>query len=543
MKIRLLIALTIITLSAISCAAPTAPAPAAAPAPVATSAPAPVAQPVAPTKPAVPAIVRGGALRVGLNSELTTMDPHLSTAAVDRQVYQSIYNPLVRLEKDLTLKPELAEKFEFTDPTTLVLTLRKGVKFHDGTDFNAKAVKTNFDRMLNPDTKSPRASEIASVKEVTVVDDSTVKITLKNPDSALLAQLSDRAGMTISPAAIDKFGKDLARNPVGTGPYSFVDWVTGDHLGVKKFDGYWEKGEDGAALPYLDSVTYKPVTDATQRLTSLKTGTLDIIDQVASKDVAGLRTQKDVTFDEVAGLGYQGLSINHKKAPFDKLEVRQAVAYAIDRDAIAKVVLFGAVSPGSGPIAPGSWAYDESVNAIFKRDAAKAKDLMTKAGLTLPVKFSCYVVNTPDDIRVAQAYKEMLAEGGLDMQLELLDFPTALAKYNAFEHTCFQIGWSGRPDPDGNTYGFLHSKGGLNRDQYVNAKVDELLDKARTVYDQAERKKIYTDALKQAVTDVAIVYLYWPLDQKTFIPRLNNFVHVPDGMMRFKSAWLAKASQ
>ncbi len=539
MKNRVLfIVLTIIAIILLGCAAPAAPAPAA------TSAPQqPAAQPVQPTKAPAPAIVRGGTLRAGLNSDLTTMDPHLSTAAVDRQVYQSIYSPLVRLEKDLTLKPELAEKFEFTDPTTLVLTLRKGVKFHDGTDFNAKAVKVNFDRMMNPDTKSPRASEIASVKEVAVVDDYTVKITLKNPDAALLAQLSDRAGMIISPAAIEKYGKDLARNPVGTGPYQFVDWVTGDHLGVKKFDGYWEKGEDGQALPYLDAVTYKPVTDETQRLTSLKTGTLDIIDQVGSKDVAGLRAQKDVTFDEVAGLGYQGLSINNKKPPFDKLEVRQAVSYSIDRDAVAKSVFFGAVTPGSGPIAPGSWAYDESINQIFKRDTAKAKDLLTKAGLTLPVKFSCFVTNTPEGIRVAQAYKEMLSEGGLDMQLELLDFPTALAKYNAFEHTCFQVGWSGRPDPDGNIYGFLHTKGGLNRDQYSNAKVDEQLDKARTVYDQAERKKIYTEALKMAVTDVAIVYLYWPLDQKTFTPRLNGFVHVPDGMMRFKSTFLAKGSQ
>jgi peptide/nickel transport system substrate-binding protein len=534
----LFIVLTVIALILLGCAAPAAPA---APS-QATTAPQQPAAPVATSAPAAPAVVRGGTLRVGLNSDLTTMDPHLSTAAVDRQVYQSIYSPLVRLEKDLTLKPELAEKFEFSDPTTLVLTLRKGVKFHDGTDLNAKAVKFNFDRMMNPELKSPRASEIASVKEVTAVDDYTVKLTLKNPDAALLAQLSDRAGMVVSPAAIEKYGKDLARNPVGTGPYQFVDWVTGDHLGVKKFDGYWEKGADGQALPYLDTVTYKPVTDETQRLTSLKTGTLDIIDQIGSKDVAGLRAQKEVTFDEVAGLGYQGLSINNKKPPFDKLEVRQALSYAIDRDAVAKSVFFGAVTPGAGPIAPGSWAYDESINQIFKRDTAKSKELLTKAGMTPPVKFSCYVTNTPEGIRVAQAY-EMLAEGGLDMQLELLDFPTALAKYNAFEHTCFQVGWSGRPDPDGNIYGFLHTKGGLNRDQYSNPKVDEMLDKARTVYDQAERKKIYTDALKMAVTDVAIVYLYWPLDQKTFTPRLNAFVHVPDGMMRFKSTWLAKGSQ
>jgi peptide/nickel transport system substrate-binding protein len=150
------------------------------------------------------------------------------------------------------------------------------------------------------------------------------------------------------------------------------------------------------------------------------------------------------------------------------------------------------------------------------------------------------VTNTPEAIQIAQAYKEQLAEGGLEMDLELMEFGTALAKYNNSEHTCFQVGWSGRPDPDGNTYGFLHSKGGLNRDQYSNPKVDELLQKARAVYDQAERKALYTEALKLAINEGAIVYLYWPLDQKTWSPKVNNYVHVPDGMMRFKSVWLSK---
>ena len=314
------------------------------PAPAATSAPAAAAT----SAPATPAITRGGTLRIGLDSDLTTMDPHLSTAAVDRQVYQSIYNPLVRLDKDLTLKPELAQKWEFTDPTTLVMNLRHGVKFQDGTDFNAQAVKVNFDRMMNPDTKSLRAAEISSVKEVQVVDDFTVKLLLKAPNAALLAVLSDRAGMMISPAAITKYGKDLARNPVGTGPFSFVEWVTGDHLSLKKFDGYWEKGADGQSLPYLDGVTYKPVTDATVRLTSLKTNTLDMINAIAAKDVAPMRTSKDPILDEVTGLGWQGYYVNDGVAPFNKVEVRQALNYALDRDSLAKNVLFGTVTPGQG---------------------------------------------------------------------------------------------------------------------------------------------------------------------------------------------------
>lgn len=535
MKMHRILPVVLITVVIIllGCAAPAAPAP---------SGPQPAAQPVPPTQPAAPAIVRGGTLRIGLNSDLFTMDPQLSNAAVDRQVYQSIFNPLVRLNKDLTLKPELAEKWEFTDPTTLVMNLRKGVKFHDGTDFNAKAVKFNFDRMMNPDTKSLRASEIAAIKEVQVVDDYTVKFILKSPSAPLLAILSDRAGMIISPAAIEKYGKDLARNPVGTGPYQFVEWVTGDHLTVKKYDGYWEKGADGQPLPYLDQVIYKPVTDASVRLTSVKTGTLDLIDQIASKDYAALKGSKDPIMDEVAGLGWQALEINNAKPPFDKVEVRQAINYAVDRDSIVKDVLFGIATAGQGPIPPSSWAYDASVNT-YKRDVNKAKELLTKAGLTPPVKFDCMIVNTPDALLLGQAIKEELAQGGFDMNIVQLDFPTALAKQNAKDYTCFQIGWSGRPDPDANYYQFIYSKGSNNVYNYGNPKVDDLLDKARASYDQAQRKQFYTDSIKVVNDEGGIgAYLYWPLEIKVWSPKVNGFVHVPDGMMRTKEMWLAKST-
>ncbi len=509
-------------------------------APAGTTAPGAITAPTQP--PATAKVTRGGTLRVGLDSDLTTMDPHLSTAYVDRIVYQSIYNPLLRLDKDLTFKPELAEKWEYTDSTTLVMNLRKGVKFHDGTDFNAKAVKINFDRMMDPNTKSLRAAEISAVKEVVVVDDYTIKFTLKQPNAGLLAQLTDRAGMIISPAAIDKYGADLKRNPVGTGPFKFIEWVTGDHLTVRKFDGYWEKGTDGQPLPYLDEVIYKGVPDATVRLTSVRTGTVDLIDRPASKDLASLRNQKELTYDETAGLGYQAIDLNNARAPFDKVEVRQAVAYAVDREALATSVLFGSVTPGQGPIAPGSWAYDASIN-IYKRDVNKAKDLLKQAGLTPPVKFPCMIVNSPESKTIGEAFKEQLADAGFDMEIQLLEFATALDKSTKKDYSCFQIGWSGRPDPDGNTYSFLFSEGPNNTESYKNPKVDELLDKARATYDQAQRKALYTELIKLAVNDVARVYLWWGKDIKVYSPKVNGYLHVPDGMIRTKEMWLAKTSQ
>ena len=482
--------------------------------------------------------VRGGTLRAGLDSDLTTMDPHMSTAAVDRQVYQSIYNPLVRLDKDLTLKPELAEKWEYPDPTTLVLTLRKGVKFHDGTDFNAQAVKANFDRMMDPATASPRKSEIASVKEVTVVDPYTVKLTLTAPAAQLLATLSDRAGMMISPAAIQKYGKDLARNPVGTGPFQFVEWVKDDHLTVKKFNDYWEKGADGQPLPYLDGVTYKPVTDGSVRLQTLKTNNLDIINLVAAKDVPSLKGSKDPMYSEVPSLQWQGVYLQNSKPPFDKKEVRQAFAYSLDRDALVKSVLFNAATAIQQPIPPSSWAFDNI--APYTRDVAKAKSLLQTAGMTAAVQFKCMVTNTPEASQIAQVYKEQAAEAGFTLDIELLEFGTLLDRLNKKDYQCAVIGWSGRPDPDGNTYNFFVTGAGNNTESYSNKQVDDLLNKARTEYDQAKRKQIYSDAMKIVVDEVPIAFTYSPAEIKSYTPKLQNYQHVPDGMMRFKEVWLTK---
>jgi peptide/nickel transport system substrate-binding protein len=205
---------------------------------------------------------------------------------------------------------------------------------------------------------------------------------------------------------------------------------------------------------------------------------------------------------------------------------------------MTKNILFDTATPGQGPIAPGSWAYDAGIN-IYKRDVSKAKDLIAQAGLTPPVKFPCMIVNTADNKLIGEALKEQLAEAGFDMQIQLLDFGTALAKETAKDFTCFQIGWSGRPDPDGNTFSFFHSTGGNNFESYKNPQMDSLLEKARTVYDQAQRKDLYTQAIKLGVNDLPRVYLWWGYDIKVWSPKAKGFVHVPDGLIRTKEMWLS----
>src|SRR3954469_6572071 len=241
--------------------------PAAPPAAAPTRAPPPAAKPADAAKPAAAGgtPTKGGTLRIGLSSEAVTMDPHLSGSKIDRQIYHNIYEPLVMLDTKLQIQPSLAESWSYPDPKTLVFKLRQGVKFHDGTDFDADAVKFNVDRMQNPDTKSVRTGEIANIQNAEVVDPYTVKLNLKKPDSTLLATLTDRAGMIISPDAVKKFGADIQRNPVGTGPFQFVEWVKDDHLATKRFDAYWDKNNG----PYLDGLRYRPIPDDTVALQSL----------------------------------------------------------------------------------------------------------------------------------------------------------------------------------------------------------------------------------------------------------------------------------
>ncbi len=214
-----------------------------------------------------------------MDADSTTMDPHRSTAAVDRQVYNNVYGKLVDIDTKFGIVPQLAQSWEIKNGgLTYVFKLRRGVKFHDGSDFDAEVVKWNFDRMRDPALASPRRSEIAPIKEVKVVDPSTVEITLTAPFTPLLSVLSDRAGMMVSRAAVEKYKDDFARNPVGTGPFRFVEWVKDDHLTLKRFDGYFEKG-----LPYLDEIVYRPIPDSTVRFTAMRTGQVDFMHQIAPR--------------------------------------------------------------------------------------------------------------------------------------------------------------------------------------------------------------------------------------------------------------------
>jgi peptide/nickel transport system substrate-binding protein len=380
--------------------------------------------------------------------------------------------------------------------------------------------------MLDEATASPRRSEITQITAVEAVDELTLMLTLSQPFSPLLATLSDRAGMMISPAAVEELGDDLARNPVGTGAFSFVEWIEDDHLTLTRNDSWWQEG-----LPYLDEVRYIPITDASVRLTALRTNDVQMIDQVSARDVAQAREDPDLVYDEVAGLGFTYISLHSSNPPFDNMALRQAVAWTLDREAINETLFFGTGSAAQTPIPPSSWAYDESVQ-IYTQDYDMARQKLEEGGMPDGFEFTMLVTNTPDGVQLAEAYRAMIGEAGIVANIELLEFGTLLDRSNAGDYQAVSLGWSGRPDPDGNIYGYFHSEGGLNRGSYSNAEVDELLDQTRAVSDQDERRALYSELLTIVAEEAPMIFVRFPAEIKIWQPVIEGFMHVPDGMMR-----------
>jgi len=472
----------------------------------------------------------GGTLKIALESELRTLDPLKSSQRVERQVYYNMYDSLVTIDASLKIKPGLATSWQYSDPTTLQFTLRQGVKFHDGTDFNADAVKFNIDRILNA-AASPRKSELASVTSVEVKDPSTVIFHLKKPDAALLAQLVDRAGMILSPAAIAKGGADFALKPIGagTGPFAFVEWKRDDHLTLKKNPSYWVSGR-----PYLDELIYRPITDSSSALAALRTGDIDVAgtNAIADKDVASIKSDSSLIYKDAAGLSFGGFEVNSGgSSVFTDKAKREAVALALDRAQIVKNVFFDVHVLSRGPIPPTSWAYDSSEQIYAKPDLAKAKSMASgfSFGLKTP--------NTPGSIQEATLIKDQLSKADITVNIQVEEFGQVLNDAEAHKFDAALVGWSGRIDPDGNMFGWFHTGGGFNDGQYSNSQVDTLLEQARTETDQSKRKSLYDQAQQMLVQDVAYVFIEHGPAQEITSAKVHNFPLIADSIDRFAEVW------
>ena len=496
----------------------------------------------------------GGTLRVALSAEPDVLDPTLARTLVGRTVFTAICEKLYDLDSKLTLVPQLASALpEFSaDGLTATIKVRSGVKFADGTLLDAAAVKTSLQRHMTL-TGSARKSELTSVASVDVVDPATVTIRLKQPFTPLTAILADRSGMIMSPTALKAGDAAFGTNPVCVGPFKFATRVAQDRIEVVKDPNYYD-----ASKVFLDKVIYRIIADATTRFNNLRSGDVEVLDAVAATDVDALKAEPKLSLLTSESLGYQGITINLGNvagvgkpagtlaAPYASplatdARVRRAFGLSLDRDAINKVVFRSQYAPACGPISSASPFSSEAAQVCTKPDPAAAKKLLTDAGVTLPLKVSLVIGNTPDAARLGQAIQAQVKDGGFDLQLVPTEFAASLDQTDAGKYQMYAIGWSGRLDPDGNITNFVRSGGSQNISGYANPAVDALIDQARAKPDVAARRDLYGQVITKLHEDAPLIYLY---RQKNFTGVARTVVGVQvygDGLLRFTTAGFAAA--
>jgi len=441
-------------------------------------------------------------LIVGQIAEPQSLDPHTVTATNDFRILVNVYDGLVRF-KDGTLEvePALAESWDISeDGKTYTFKLRQGVKFHDGSDFNAEAVKFNFDRMLKEDHPFyntgpfPLSFNFASVDAVNAVDENTVEFKLKEAFAPFLSNLAYPTGLIVSPAAVEQHGADYARNPSGTGPFKFVEWLSNQRVVVERNPDYW----GGPAS--LEAVVFRPITDANTRVAEMMAGGIDVMVEVPPDNLATFQQDANFAVAEQAGPHVWFSILNTKEGPFADKRVRQAANYAVNKQTLVDNVLQGTATVSAGPIPP-AFNWVESAVEPYPHDPEKAKALLAEAGVENP-ELTFYVTEGGsgmlDPINMGAAIQADLQAVGFNVKIETYEWNTFLGRVNPGlegKADMAEMAWMTN-DPDTVPYLTLRTdampdKGGFNAGYYSNPKVDELLQQARTSTDQAERGKLY----------------------------------------------------
>lgn len=479
---------------------------------------------------------RGGRLRVSLQGEPTNLDPHTSTGTADTHVQRQINEPLVDLDANLNPVPVLAQSFEQPDDRTVIFKLRPGIKFHDGSDLDAAVVKWHFDRQLNPDTKAFNRSLLAAIASVEVVDGLTVKLSLKEPDAALVSIIANSgAGRVVPKSAFDKFGAEgLQRNPVGTGPFKFVEWAPGSHITLRRNESYWQKD-----LPHLDEIVYRIIPDSGVKLTELRTGNTDFIDDFLVRDANTAKADPNLEVSMIPGLGYLRVELNHSKPPFDNKALRQAFAAAVNRTALDRVIFLGSGAIAQGAIPPNSWAFDKDLKGWGPTaNVELAKQKLAEGGQPNGFKFT-FDTNTPTQrVQISQLVQEQLRQVGMEMEILILEPGPYAARRPSLEYISRLATWSGRADPIGNMYSHFVTKQANNFGAYSNPEVDKQLDVARTSSKQDERSRAFHAAQRLVVEDSPVIFLYHEPWIRAWNKKLKNTKPIADGLMRFGEVWL-----
>jgi peptide/nickel transport system substrate-binding protein len=490
----------------------------------------------------------GGTLTIALADDPDALDPTMARTLVGRIVFMSLCEKLYDIDAKLNVVPQLATALPqaAADGKSVEIKLREGVKFNDGTPFDAEAVRKSLERHRTLEG-SQRRSELLAVDGVDVVDPTTVRIRLKQPFSPLSAVLADRSGMIMSPAQLDKLGDDFGDEPVCVAPFRFVERVAQDRIVVEKSPEYYD-----AAKVHLDRIVYRPIPDENIRLANLRSGDIQVADQIQPTDVPAVQGNADLQLLNAGSLGYQGVTINVANAnglapaPTGEVDsplagdprVRRAFEFSLDRQAINQVVFNNLYEPTCSPIPLDSPFASPALGQCPPHDVEQAKRLLAEAGVSAPVNIELMTDNSPIQTRLGQVIQSMAKEAGFEVKLRPTEFATALDETDAGKYQAFSVGWSGRVDPDGNISNFHLSEGSQNISRAGDANVDDLILQARSVSDVNQRKQLYEQIIKAVQERGNVIYLY---RIKTYIGASKNVGGLQvfaDGLIRAQFAGL-----
>ena len=487
-----------------------------------------------------------GTIVVGLVAEPVNLDPAQVTDLNSGRVGRRIVETLVTFPEESTqVVPGLAESWTISkDGLKYTFKLRKSIKFHDGTAFDAEAVKFSIERQFNPEHpfnklgKYPFANYFfGNVKAVEVVDPSTVEFVLKEPRASFLTVLTAAAASIVSPTAVKKFGADYALTPVGTGPFKFTSWERGQRVVLEKNPAYWK-------FPVkIDRVVYRPIVEDQARLTELLTGSLDLIVGVPPDYVGQLENHAKVSLLRQVGSHVWYLGINNEKKPFTDKRVRQAMNYAVNKEAIVRDVLKGTGAVSAGPVLPKTWGADPGLKP-FPYDPERAKKLLAEAGYpngfttTLWSPESGSGMQSP--VAMSTVIQSNLKAVGINATIQTMEWGAFLTKLRSKEQDLFALSWmSGNEDPDMVMYPLLHSSQhtpvGPNRAMYKNPKFDELLQEARLATDQNKRAQLYRDAQKILMDDPPWIFIDHEVQTAAFSKRVQGFKLHPSFDLRVET--------
>jgi peptide/nickel transport system substrate-binding protein len=467
----------------------------------------------------------GGILKVGLQADPTALDPQKQNLTAIWHVVEHIYNGLTRVKPDLSIEPCLAEGWEISeDGLSYMFVLREGVTFHDGTPLKASDVKFTFERLVAPETASTAAAELSSVKSIEATDDRTVVMTLTAPDASLLASLAGGSLVVYSEAFVKANNNDVSQVAMGTGPFKFVEYVPNTRIVLEKNPDYWEEG-----LPYLDGIEMTIAADDTSRTAAIVSGAVDFIEYVPLRDVDSLQQDPNLTLAGDSNTNIRFIGLNLSKEPFDNLQVRQAIAAVVDRDAMLGPTVFGHGTPTEVLFPPDFWAALQQ--EVRPPDVEAAKALMAEAGY--PDGFTTTITSWAQYSFLSNAaivLQEQLRQIGIEAELNLVE--NATMNQEVYVDKTYDIavtGDSAYVDPNGVIRLYFKTGESSNFMDYSNPEVDKLIDQGIAVTDQEERARIYQEIQRILLEDLPWINLFVANQYEAMKNTVKGYVHIPTG--------------